>query len=99
MLGPNKGDSMRVVLTALILLVLATPAYSQTYIHPTIPGTTLRDFSAPSLMTDPTNPNVIHQTRPGTTLRDFSVPSYVITPSQPPVYHPPINPYLFTPRR
>ena len=44
---------MRVVLTVLILLVLATPAYSQTVIYQTYPGTTIRDYSAPSYVVDP----------------------------------------------
>jgi len=91
---------MRVVLAALILLVLATPVYSQSYIHPTIPGTTLRDFRAPSYMVERNNPNIIHQTIPGTMLRDFSAPSYIIIPDrQPPVYHAPINPHFYTPSR
>ncbi len=43
-------------------------------LHQTLPGTSTRDYSAPSYVT---KGNVTYQTLPGTSIRDYGAPSYV----------------------
>jgi hypothetical protein len=60
-----------------ILLLVTSPslfAYD-TYIEPTIPGTTLKDFDRPGFVRQGDN---VYQTIPGTTLRDWDAPGYRI---------------------
>ena len=53
----------------------ATPAKDNgTTRHQTLPGTSIRDYSAPSYVT---KGNVTYQTLPGTSIRDYGAPSYV----------------------
>lgn len=42
--------------------------------YQTLPGTTIRDYSAPTYVT---KGNVTYQTLPGTSIRDYGAPSYV----------------------
>ena len=44
-------------------------------IHPTYPGTNLRDYSKPSVKVEG---DVGYQTYPGTSVRDYSKPGFVI---------------------
>lgn len=62
-----------------ILLTMAigieqTYAYDQ-YITPTLPGTSIQDFSRPGYIQEG---NSIYQTLPGTSIRDYSAPGYRI---------------------
>lgn len=60
----------------LILTVLSGSvfAYGETYIEPTQPGTTLKDYSSPGMVVDG---NRAYQTIPGTTLQDFNRPGLI----------------------
>ena len=60
---------------AILLLVTSPSLFAyETYIEPTLPGTTLKDYNRPGLVVDG---NRAYQTVPGTTLQDFSRPGLV----------------------
>lgn len=60
-------------LLILSLLCGSASAY-ETYIEPTQPGTTLKDYSRPGMVVDG---NRAYQTISGTTLQDFSRPGLI----------------------
>lgn len=47
-----------------------------TYIYPTIPGTTIRDYRQPGFVID--QQGLVRPTIPGTTIPDLRSPSYII---------------------
>ena len=55
-----------------LLMFLVITADAQTVIHQTYPGTTIRDYSKPSLVIQPDGTG--HQTYPGTTIQDYAKP-------------------------
>ena len=55
-----------------LLMLSIITAEAQTVIHQTIPGTNVRDYSAPSLIIQ--RDGTGYQTIPGTTVRDYSAP-------------------------
>ena len=57
--------------------LILTAALLQTMLYPTLPGTTVRDYSQPGIRVEG---NQIYQTYPGTTVRDYSGQSYRIEP-------------------
>lgn len=60
---------------SLILEAGVTVAKDKEVTHyQTLPGTSIRDYSAPSYVT---KGNVTYQTLPGTSIRDYGAPSYV----------------------
>lgn len=69
---------MRYILLTILLItaigIEQTYAYDQT-LYPTIPGTNVRDYSAPGYVQEG---NTIYQTIPGTNVRDYSAPGYRI---------------------
>ena len=78
--GTDMKTTQKVVLILLVgvlfALLLAQIAFADTYFHPTIPGTTARDYNKPSLRMD--NRGNIHRTIPGTTARDYNAGGYRI---------------------
>lgn len=61
---------MRKLKYAIIILSISSSAYSRDIIvHPTIPGTNLRDYSQPGVGYEGNN---AYPTLPGTNLRDYS---------------------------
>ena len=65
----------------LALLLAATAAHAQTYMHPTLPGNTVRDYSRPSIRVEQDRGSTVYTpTLPGTTVRDYSAPSTVVVP-------------------
>jgi len=57
------------------IIVGNVKAEDKTYIHPTQPGTTVRDWSKPSTVIEGDR---VYQTYPGSTLRDYTQPEYII---------------------
>lgn len=57
----------------LSLLLVAGAASADSYVYPTLPGTTIRDWSKPAIGI---NGNEAYQTLPGTTIKDWSKPGY-----------------------
>ena len=55
--------------------ILIKLAHGETVYHQTYLGTTLRDYSQPSIVV---RDNQVYQTYPGTTLRDYSKPGLII---------------------
>ena len=47
---------------------------AETIIHPTLPNTTIRDYSKPSIVFEGDEG---YQTLPNTTIRDYSKPKYI----------------------
>jgi hypothetical protein len=69
----------RLILSAFLL---------QVFIHPTIPGTSVRDYSQPSIKIEGDRG---YQTIPGTSTRDYSAPGFKIesnTPYPQPIPYP-----------
>jgi hypothetical protein len=63
---------MRVFTTAAVLVSsLSSAAYAQTLHCPTLPGTSVRDYSAPCYRTEG---NLTTPTLPGTGVRDYEKP-------------------------
>jgi hypothetical protein len=55
-------------------MVGSVAAEDSIYRHQTLPGSTIRDYSAPSYVT---RGDTTHRTLPGSSIRDYSAPSYV----------------------
>ena len=73
-----KAYFMRLMIflcAVLLFIVVIDMAHADTVYHQTYPGTTLRDYSQPSIVV---RDNQVYQTYPGTTLRDYSKPGLII---------------------
>lgn len=64
----------------ILLFCSVTSATAQVAIHPTYPGTSVRDWSKPGVRIEG---NRAYPTLPGTSVRDWSKPGFIISPSQP----------------
>lgn len=81
-----------VMLLTVVMLMWTWQAIGQTVIHQTIPGTTVRDYSRPSLVIE--RDGTGYQTIPGTVVRDYGAPGFTVQGYAPaPVYTPPLRLY------
>lgn len=65
---------MKIFILALTLSLTAAGALAET-LHPTFPGTNIRDYSKPSIVYERGR---VYETFPGTDTQDYSKPTYII---------------------
>ena len=71
------AKSLSTLVLGFVVALAATvaPTAAQTVAYPTLPGTSVRDYSKPGSRVDG---NAIYPTLPGTNVRDYSKPGAVV---------------------
>jgi len=70
----NLSKTVKIIVTlTLSILSSAAISWGNQTMYPTLPGTSIRDYSQPGLTIQGNN---VYQTLPGTSIRDYSQPGF-----------------------